>query len=314
MNEQEEDNTQDTDNNSFTSIPMSTSDFLSSLEEQEENDEETLSVPFSDYVLNDIEMWEDEQEEDKEKSQKEKFWFVQMYFIKDSQKKILNIKMNEDEEKDKIELSVDRCFGVNDKGFRCPSFTCLVHPYCMECTKKYYRVRISIQPDNRFSLYCCSPPDPNSTSIDPEPIFREGSKVVPLFGEILTKINLCKRYPLLRAKDIMLQHVIELNNNYFSDTIRYRGPGFYSRRSKKGNVRLRSFGDHAWLVAKKQIYHGEEIILEDNNIVYTMIPETSQTKIHKSESVETTQSNKDKHTNSKPKSSVSIMLHHHQIG
>lgn len=286
---------------------MSTSDFLSSLDDSNSNDSLMMNT-----LQDDLHSLRKDQQQQQD-TKKEKFWFVQMYYYKEKTQEPLRMRIN-DEEQYKIQLSIDRCFGINDTGHRCPSFTCLVHPYCMECTKKYYRVQVSIEDNNRFRLYCIDPPNPNTSSIDMEPTFRQGNRIVPLFGEVLSKSTVAQRYFIFRNRDIRVDHLVHLHNSdFFIDPIRYRGPGFYARKSLKYNATIMNFEDHLWLVATKTIHHGEEILVESDSEIFTLDPldNTSQQEVKdkhihkKSESLDTPRKQ-----DAKSSKSVVVMLNH----
>lgn len=290
MIEEEQEEDTEGSRSSQPEFPMTTTDFLSSLDQDEP---EPIIDPFQSSLYG-------SQKDEK----KEKFWFVQMYSnnSKEAIKKPLKMRLNE-EDQDKIQLSVDRCFGINvETGTRCSSFTCLIHPYCMECTKKYYKVQVFVEQDNLFRLYCFDPPDPNTLNLDVDPCFSAGSRIAPLFGEILHKNTVVQRYFDFRDRDVTVNHLFHLDGcDYFVDPIRYRGPGFYARKSSKNNAVIEDIEDHLWLIATKPIHHGDEITVQLDKVLFKMENPKPLLSHKKSQSMEDP-----KHS----KSSVLVLLKH----
>lgn len=202
---------------------------------------------------------------------------VQLFYIKnpvESQTKIIVPIFIGMYEYERCPLITDRCFGIDEIGNRCKEFTCLIHPYCIKCTEKFYKVEIYENDQSQeFYLYCKG----NQKNL---PIFKKGEKIVPLFGEVLTKELFERRYNKIQEHGASLTHVYHFGEKnilkkeffkepeFYLDTLLYRGPGYYARkRIHNFNAFTEIYDDHLWLVANVDIFAGDEIIsneLEDS--------------------------------------------------
>jgi hypothetical protein len=189
----------------------------------------------------------------------------------------------------KVPLVFDRCFGITREGQRCKELTCLVHPFCTKCTQYHYLVEIYADyKKNLFFLYT----KPHQEHPKDKPVFKKDSKIVPILGEVLTKEAFNHRYSKLAEYNAYLSHVYATRKgNYYIDSLVLRGPGYYARKRKFGyNARIEIIHDHCWLIALKEIYPDEEIIVDDEFDSPKNSPEKEEKKKIKSNSLDSSQS------------------------
>ncbi len=148
----------------------------------------------------------------------------------------------------------------------CCNSTSLVHPYCLECLPRMFKVSIKtslLGPEVGKGLFATDFSQKNG-----QVVFTTGDFICPYLGEFLSREDLRRRY-CDGAKNLSVKYVTApyaFNNGVdFIDGSIYRGPAVYTNDVKgspyKNNSILRMDDEdkNLNLYAIKKIKNGEEI-------------------------------------------------------
>lgn len=165
-----------------------------------------------------------------------------------------------------------RCLGYTSDGQRCKRRICLSFPFCWQHTKSYSKLAVKTSKalkqagiDGQMGLYAHCPGRK-------KPVFRRGHNIVRYLGEVMHDSDLNKRYQYKGAPHgvVMSPYAMELDDEWSVDAALLRGVAAYANSPAgtglKPNAQLEvddlQWPPTAWLVAKKNIYHGDEILTD----------------------------------------------------
>jgi len=170
----------------------------------------------------------------------------------------------------KAPMRTKRCRGRASGGHRCRRKISLSYPYCWQHTKseehlevKESKVLASIGIRGQKGLYAYAP---GSTG----PVFRKGEGIVRYRGERINDRDLERRYQYKDSPHgaVMSPYAMELDRDWSIDAALLRGVAAYANSPRGTGVRPNAQLDvdetprkpQAWLIATKNIYHGQEIL------------------------------------------------------
>lgn len=164
-----------------------------------------------------------------------------------------------------------RCMGYTSAGCRCRRRISLSYPFCWQHTKSHQKLAIQVSKALQLAgvkgqkgLYAHNP------DIGDAPVFRRGQNIVRYHGEVMHDDDLEKRYQYEGSPHgvVMSPYAMELDDEWSVDAALLRGVAAYANSpvgtGLKPNARLEvdesKWPPTAWLVARKHIYHGDEIL------------------------------------------------------
>lgn len=173
---------------------------------------------------------------------------------------------------DLILLHQDQC-GNHLSNVRCRNTCNLSHPFCDQCTLKYQNLKI-YNYEEEWNLKAVYQESEATEEMKSVVIFKSGDRISEIIGEYLSFNLSLKRYKNFftntKGKSINLGHTYDIpisdKTSIVLDSIRWRSPIFYSKKSKlKEECNALFVMDHAKktiaVVAFKEIKNNENIVI-----------------------------------------------------
>jgi hypothetical protein len=145
----------------------------------------------------------------------------------------------------------------------CSRVTQMVHPYCAECTKRYYHVEIrpSSLLNAGLGLFAVDVDDPSGNRV----VFKKHELIAPYCGELLTEDTMQQRYSksVKEFTSYIIPYAVLLTSDFYLDGALYRGPATYTNDARNATLNnaflVEGDDDQLDLYAKVQIRNGMEI-------------------------------------------------------